>query len=401
MKTRILGGILLVAGTAIGAGMLALPTLTGMAGFYPSLWLFLAVWLGTLFTALLVLEVNLWYHGEVNLISMAKKTLGIKWASLTWVLFLLLLYSLTAAYLAGSGKILSDAIGSLMGLTLSRWLEPLPFSVLFGSIIYFGIQPVDYLNRLMMIGLAITFSALLAMVFPHLDQKLLSHSSVNFLWAAVPVVVTSFGFHVVIPSLTTYLKRDIKALRRVIWIGSALPLLVYLFWELAILGTLPVDGNEWFLEALKKGDPATHPLAIYLQSYWISTIAHFFSFFAIVTSFLGITLSLSSFLTDGLKAEKTPKDRLSVTLLTFLPPLIFVWVYPRGFIMALQYGGVFVALISGILPAAMTWKGRYVLNKKGAYRVKGGKTSLILAMACSVLVIVLQIMLEMGLLKSY
>ena len=38
---RLLGGILLVAGTAIGAGMLALPVSTGLAGFYPSLFLFL------------------------------------------------------------------------------------------------------------------------------------------------------------------------------------------------------------------------------------------------------------------------------------------------------------------------------------------------------------------------
>ena len=41
MNTKIIGGTLLVAGTAIGAGMLALPVLTGMAGFVPSLFLFL------------------------------------------------------------------------------------------------------------------------------------------------------------------------------------------------------------------------------------------------------------------------------------------------------------------------------------------------------------------------
>jgi tyrosine-specific transport protein len=401
MNTKLIGGTLLVAGTAIGAGMLALPVLTGMAGFYPSLLMFVAVWLGTVFTALLILEVNLWYQGEINLITMASKTLGKGWAAMTWVMFLLLLYSLTAAYLAGSGKILSDATKAIFDSSLPRWFEPLPFFVFFGAFIYFGIKPVDYLNRLMMFGLGITYFILIAMVFPNIDAKLLKYSSPAFVWVALPVIVTSFGFHVVIPSLTSYLDRDVKSLRKAIFIGSAVPLIIYIVWEWVILGALPVDENGWFTKALAEGEPATHPLAILLKNSWISTFARFFSFFAIVTSFLGITLSLSNFLADGLKVKKTQKGRLGVTLLTFGPPLLFVLIYPRGFIMALQYAGVFVALISGILPALMAWKGRYVLKKRAHYQVKGGKLSLILAILCSIAIILLQISLEFGWLKSY
>jgi tyrosine-specific transport protein len=136
-----------------------------------------------------------------------------------------------------------------------------------------------------------------------------------------------------------------------------------------------------------------------LQNPWISTFAHFFSFCALVTSFLGITLSLSSFLEDGLKMDKTKWARLWVTLLTFVPPLLFVWLFPRGFIMALQYAGIFVALISGILPALMAWKGRYLMKIDAGYRVRGGKTSLALAVLCSLMVIVLQIALELKLIS--
>jgi tyrosine-specific transport protein len=168
-----------------------------------------------------------------------------------------------------------------------------------------------------------------------------------------------------------------------------------------ILGALPVDENGWYINALAQGEPATHPLAIFLENSWISTFARFFSFFAIVTSFLGITLSLSNFLADGLKVKKTKKGRLGVTLLTFGPPLLFVLIYPRGFIMALQYAGVFVALISGILPSLMAWKGRYILKKHAHYRVQGGKLSLVVAILCSIAVILLQISLELGWLKSY
>ena len=72
---RLLGGVLLVAGTTIGAAMLALPIVTGFAGFWPSVFLCVVFWLYMTFTALLMLEVNLWMGEHTNLITMAKKTL--------------------------------------------------------------------------------------------------------------------------------------------------------------------------------------------------------------------------------------------------------------------------------------------------------------------------------------
>ena len=74
---RMIGGILLVAGTSIGAGMLALPVVTGFAGFWPSFGLLLAYWGLMTYTALLILEVNLWTKKpNSNLITMAEMTLG-------------------------------------------------------------------------------------------------------------------------------------------------------------------------------------------------------------------------------------------------------------------------------------------------------------------------------------
>ncbi len=77
-KSKLAGGILLVSGTTIGAGMLALPVVTGMAGLLPTLLLFLVFWIFMTYTALLMLEVNLWMKDHSNMITMAKETLG-KW----------------------------------------------------------------------------------------------------------------------------------------------------------------------------------------------------------------------------------------------------------------------------------------------------------------------------------
>ncbi|HPE84919.1 MAG TPA: aromatic amino acid transport family protein, partial [Chlamydiales bacterium] len=59
-----LGGIFLVSGTAIGAGMLALPVMTSVMGFIPSMVLFLVCWICMLITAFFFLDVNLSVRGE-------------------------------------------------------------------------------------------------------------------------------------------------------------------------------------------------------------------------------------------------------------------------------------------------------------------------------------------------
>ena len=61
---KTLGAILLVSGTTIGAAMLALPVVTGLAGFIPTALLFILFWAFMLFTAFLILEVNLWFQNH-------------------------------------------------------------------------------------------------------------------------------------------------------------------------------------------------------------------------------------------------------------------------------------------------------------------------------------------------
>ena len=82
---RMIGAILLIAGTCIGAGMLALPVSTAAYGFYPSVVLFIVCWSFLTFTALLILEVNLWSKTDSNMISMAAQTLGKLGQAVAWV----------------------------------------------------------------------------------------------------------------------------------------------------------------------------------------------------------------------------------------------------------------------------------------------------------------------------
>lgn len=389
--SKLIGGVLLVAGTTIGAGMLALPVSTGMAGFLPSLLLFVAYWIYMTFTAFLILEVNLWMGKENNLNSMARFTLGKVGQAFSWLFYLFLLYSLLTAYIAGGGPIFIDAFQAVSGLLLPEWAGALPLLAIFGFFVYRGTRSVDYVNRLLMIGLVVAYLLMIVFLTPHVDRTLLEYVDWRYALMGVSVVATSFGFHIIIPSLVTYLNRDTAKLKKVILIGSLIPLLVYISWEFLALGIIPILGKNSIAEGYANGSNGVHLMTAFLGHSAIAMIARFFSFFAIVTSFLGVSLSLFDFLADGLSIEKTRAGRIWLYVMTFLPPFLITLVDPRAFLSALEFAGAFgVVTLLGLLPALMVWSGRYVkkLAPDSAFRVPGGRIALLAAIGISVMVIV-------------
>lgn len=402
--SKLLGGILLVSGTTVGAAMLALPVSTGMAGFWPSIFLFLIYWAFMTYTAFLILEVNLWMERGDNLISMAKVTLG-KWGQVfSWIIYLFLLYSLTTAYIAGSAPIVIDVVKALTGFTLPEWAGAIPLLLIFGFFVYKGTHSVDRVNRVLMLGLVMAYAILVFFLTPHVNIQLLSHFDLRYVLIGVSVIATSFGFHIIIPSLVHYLDHDVAKLKRVIMIGSAIPLIVYISWEFLTLGIIPVEGPHGIVEGYVQGSNGAHLLTAFLGNSVIAMVARFFSFFAIVTSFLGVSLSLSDFLADGFRIRKTRGGRILLYVLTFLPPLFITLVDPRAFLTALEYAGAFgVVTLLGLFPALMVWSGRYVkdLASSSTFRVPGGKIALLAVILISLIVIGIEVAIKLNFLPRF
>jgi tyrosine-specific transport protein len=396
---KFLGSVLLISGTSIGAGMLGLPVMTGFAGFFPTLILLFFFWFYMLVTAFLYLEVNLAFPGNVNLITMAAKTLGIWGKVVAWLVYLLLLYSLTAAYMAGSSPLFSDAIKYFTGYNLPSWAGPLPLLIIFGVFVYLGAKSADYINRALMLGLVIAYFILAIFLPSQTELQLLKHVNMKAVLVGIPLIITSFGFHIIIPTLTSYMRHNVKKLKLALVIGSFIPFLIYILWEFLILGIVKVSGNNSLAQMYIEGQASTEALIGILidviNKPWIAKIANFFSFFAIITSFIGVTLSLADFITDGFKIKRNPRGRFIACLLTFLPPLVFLYGYERVFLQALQYAGIFVAILLCILPALMVWK----LPKAKFYKSFCGRSLLVAVILIALIVIGLDILEEMGFLK--
>lgn len=389
----VLGGMLLIAGSCIGAGMLALPILTGLSGFFPSIFAMLASCAFMTYTGLLLVEMCGWDYGEVHILSLAKESLGEGGRLIGWVTYVCLFYSLLVAYVSASGSVFAAILGEMFGWQLSANAASIFFTVFFGVIVYFGTRPVDLLNRLLMAGLIVGYLGMIGLGIFRVDPKLFLHMDPKYTLLSLPVLVISFGFQNMVPSMTSYLRGDLKRVRWTVIGGSLMTLVVYLLWSVLVLGTIPVEGAHGIRESFLHCREATDALRHFLGTDKIMVFANAFAFFAIVTSFLAQALSLVHFLADGFKKQSDDeayyhkKNMWWLCLLAIVPPTILALWAPNLFFTALRFGGgIFAMILFGVLPITMIWVGRYKKGKTSSYSVKGGKLALLIAFAFTLLV---------------
>jgi tyrosine-specific transport protein len=243
-----------------------------------------------------------------------------------------------------------------------------------------------------MCALIISYFLLCGCLPEHVEIDRLLHQDLLASFGALPVIMTSFGYHIIIPTLVTYMNHKASLLRKTLLIGSAIPFIVYLLWQTLALGSLPLSA---LTTAWQTGEPITESLASSFHSPWIGSIARFFSFFAIITSFLGISLSLSDFLTDGFKIKKTWEGKLLAIGLTFIPPLVFIFSCKNSFYVALDYAGAFVAILLGILPSLMALS----LKEHRWYQSLYGRTMVYLVIFLCFVIVMINILDQQGYLK--
>ncbi|EKD71731.1 MAG: hypothetical protein ACD_46C00112G0002 [uncultured bacterium] len=377
MDFKLIGSILLIVGTSIGAGMLALPIATAQLGFMGSLILLFACWFIMTAGAFTILEVNLWMPQNSNLITMARATIGPFGQLVAWITFLLLLYSLLCAYIAGGSDLFHNLLQSA-GIPITPWLAAIIFTCLFGAVVYLGIRSVDYVNRgLMTIKLG-AYVLLIALLMPFISFENITAGDFKYISSttAIMVTITSFGYAAIVPSLRIYFAGDVKKLKLAILIGSLVPLICYIAWDAVIMGVIPLEGTKGLVSILQSKNSTSdlvNTLSNTMSNHAVTFFAKLFTSICVVTSFLGVSLCLADFLSDGLQREKAGISNVFIHALVFIPPLTIVLFYPSIFVTALEYAGIYCVILLILLPAWMAWRGRYHRHFTQGFRVPGGK----------------------------
>lgn len=392
----ILGGTLLVAGSCIGSAMLGLPITSGPAGFWPSVAVFLLAFFFMLSTGLLLLEVNLWYGPGVSISTMVQKTLGKTGRWVAGGSFAFLFYSLMVAIISGSGQMLASVWSSAVS-PMEPWVGGLIITVVFGALISQGTRVVDYVNRFFMAGIIFGYGMLLYVGWGQVKPELLTHTNWSVAVLIMPVMVISFGFHNLVPSLTLYLKARPKPLVKTLIFGSLLTLAVNLLWNWIVLGTIPVEGAGGILAARDRGLPATEVIRVAAGVGDLSFYTDLFAFSALITTFVGVGLSFVHFLDDALQDRSVLRNHHILCGLVMVPPFLIYLVRPDLFLTALNYAGGFgVMILFGILPVWMVWRGRYQMGMKGPRLLPGGRLILVVLLIISLGVMGLELAQELG-----
>jgi tyrosine-specific transport protein len=381
-NTKLLGGTLLLTGTAMGGGLLALPLATAEAGFLNASFLMFFCWGLMTISALLTLEVSLWLPPQANIISMTAALLKPGVTYIAWVSYLLLLYSITAAYIAGGSDFISHTAQDYLPLNSLHPIAAIGFTAILGSIVYQGIHWIDYLNRGFMIAKLILYSGLVLLVLPHNIASQWYEGEFRTTFRGFSVVITAFAYANMIPSLRSYFGEDIANLRKAILIGSTIPLVCYLLWNMSVMGVIPLSGNPGLIQLSQFTSPASaliHTLNQKLNHrlfYWLS---HSFAYLCVFTTFLTCSFGLSDFLADGFRLTKRTslKNDVMIYGATFVPPLLIALLSPGLFIKALHYAGIYCLILFVLIPVLLAWRGRYHLNYNDYYRVPGGKGLLV------------------------
>ena len=397
MRNRALGSILIVAGTTIGAGMLAMPLAAAGTGFGVTLGLLFGLWALMCYTALLLLEVYQHIPADTGLGSLARRYLGRYGQWLTGFSMLFLMYALTAAYISGAGELLSSSLSDWLAITLPPSAGVLLFTLVGGAVVCIGTSLVDLFNRFLFTAKTIFLVLMLALLLPHIHQVNLLTLPLEkgLALSAIPVIFTSFGFHGSVPSIVSYMNGDIKKLRRVFMVGSFIPLVAYIFWQLATLGSIGSPAFAALLATHAGLNGLLQAIREVVASPHVELAVHLFADLALATSFLGVALGLFDYLADLFQRKNSPIGRLQTGLLTFLPPLAFALFYPRGFVLALGYAGVALAVLALIIPSLLTMQCRKH-NPQSGYRVAGGQVVLWLVLGCGVAIIAVQFSIVAG-----
>lgn len=203
MKNKTLGSTLIVAGTTIGAGMLAMPLTSAGIGFGFTVALLIGLWLLLCFSALLFVEVYQTVDSDAGLGTLAEKYYGTFGRVVSTTVLIVFLYAILSAYVSGGSSILGAFLPTIIDAETTTRIAGVIFTVVFGAFIILGTTSVDAINRILFTTKLLAFVLVLFLLLPKVSvDNLLAMPINNFLLiSASPIFFTSFGFHGSIPSL--------------------------------------------------------------------------------------------------------------------------------------------------------------------------------------------------------
>ena len=352
-----IGAIMLVAGTCIGSGMIALPMMLAKLGLIPSILLMLILWLVIYYTSLVSIELNLQANKGLTLGALGKKFSGKIAEIIGTGSYKILSYALLAVYLYGGSSVIQKMLALNGELDFNNIATVYALAAMLFLLL--PLKYIDYVNRLLFIGLiavvAILVAGLLSIInWSNLPLIASNYQDISIWQAIIPIAFTCFGFQVIFHSLTNYCHKDPIILKRAFFWGSLIPAIVYIIWTGSIMSAVYQNDPNFYAQMIngevEVGD-LVKALSHISQNSLVQILVWWLSILAIITSVLGVGLALCDSIKDMLpKAMNASLRHVLSPIITITPAHLVAILLPNAFIAALGFAGMILVVIAILLP---------------------------------------------------
>ncbi|GAQ82209.1 Tryptophan or tyrosine transporter protein [Klebsormidium nitens] len=417
---NVLGATLLITGSTISGGALALPAVTQDLGFIPSAVSMTGCWLFQVLEGLLLAEVIVGIMQRLNkdsasITSAASETLGPRTALLLSACYVFYMNATLVANISRGATI----VAAMVDLPLD--VASLALVLASGALLFVGgVRATDLANRVLTGLLLLSLILTILTGLSHMEVGRLTRGSWAAIPASLPVIMQVLNFLCMLPVVCSILRGEIRLIRVAVILGSGIPLLLYVAWDAVALGLLP---------AMPLAIPArqTDPVEVLMEARGahMGVVLTLFAFTAVATTIIGCHLSLSDFFFEYMLpshvsaagatkgspappggspeawpgATPAPGRRAKVwacSVLTLLPSLLLAMTVPDMVYSVLDYTSLYlVTILFGVAPPLMCWSLRDARDEKtAAFAVEREFTPrrglLVVAAAFSVLLLLLK-----------
>lgn len=345
---KTISAIGVLANYIIGVGMFSLPYITSRVGIWTMFGYFLLLGTFIILINLFYAELALKSPDYKRLPGFAKFYLGNSGEKIALITIIIGIYGAILAYLIIGGEFLTNLLSPVFGGGNLIWT--LLFFSLGALLIFFGRKTVFQVEFWGLILFLIILFAVFWRGFPFLRLENLLIKTGNFgdlFLPFGPILFSLWGLEI-IPEIEEFLERRKPLFKKIIILGSIIPILIYLFFIFMVLGISGFQTTESALLGLKN----------FLGSGVIS-LAFILGILTTFTSFNCLGLILKNIFWYDLKLNKN----LSWAIACFLPLFLFL-LGIKNFILVISLVGGTMLAITGILVLLMYQK---VTKKKFVY----------------------------------
>lgn len=341
----------MVAGAAIGSGVLALPILAAGPGIVNT-FIFISI---TFIVAFLMAGVSIdvyasYDNHNVNAATLAVDYFGKKGYWLTAILNVLSMGSLAAAYVNAGGDLLVKTVLPIFNIHIPSQIGMIIFFLVFMPAFVIGL---GFISRLNGVIFTIKFTLLIGgiilglhLVNPQIFEFI--PSGVKYLGAGASTMFCIWMMHMVLPLVLKINHWNPAKAKKAVLVGMIIPALAYVGWMMLIFSLVP---RAKFVDLATIGDIMHFALTKPGVPSIISTMVGGFAAITVLTAFLSIGFALVAFVIDALKWKETAITRFGATLMAFLIPVIIALLFPKAFVVIYQQSNMF-QIGAALIPVA-------------------------------------------------